>query len=160
MNWTSLKSVRYAVALASVLGLAACTPAEEDPLAEPCEHAAEAGTAVTAAVDGSAGPDVSATHTRFDVTLGAVEGGNGGTVSITVDESIHVLLYVGSDVPLTLQDASGNEVVVGASEAVTACAELAMMYNYSLGIGSYTITFGPTTETSVLLLTEHEAHDH
>lgn len=160
MNWTIQNGVRYAVAMSALLGLAACTTAEEDPAEHACEHAVEAGTAITAAIDGSVGPDVSTTHTRYDVTLGAVEGGNGGTVSLSADEVIHLLLFVGSDVPLVLKDASGNEVVAEASEAVTACSELAVMYEYPLGIGEYTITLGPTTETSVLLLTEHEDHEH
>jgi hypothetical protein len=96
------RSVRFVVVpvLFALGGAVACSPpgegegegeGEEDPFAEACEHMAEGpANAVTASLDVASLPDVSAPHTRHDVTLVDVDGGGegvdvGGSVAFAAD---------------------------------------------------------------------------
>lgn len=86
----------------------------------------------------------------FDITLVDDGGGmHGGYLDLVVDEPGETLLFTSVDVPVTLWDASGDQVTAEANSDVDACAEVSARSTYDLGVGTYLASFGPTMERSV-----------
>lgn len=140
------------------LALSACqsdVPAEVDEgLEEGCEHMTEGpAQPISASLEG-AGPDVSTSHTRFDVALATQEAGNGGFVSYASGEAGDYRFYLSVDVPVSVKDALGAPVAIESSASGGDCTVIALYHTIELGVGTYTLSFGPTTETSVSLVAE------
>lgn len=151
----------FTSSFAFVLFLTGCPQAEPSLDEEGCEHLAEGpATAVTAVAEGE-GPLVRDDHRRYDVGLVAVAGGSGGTVRFAADEASDFLIFLGSNVPLVITDSTGAEVEV--EETVTGsdtCTEVAVRHLVPLSVGTYRLTFGPSTASSVSVVLEPHAHEH
>jgi hypothetical protein len=108
-------------------------------------------------------------HTRFDVTLFEDEGNRFGTVQYPVSEAGEYVFALSADVPLVLFDAESARVEALAEQVDTsACAsDIATTVVYDLDIGTYTVSFGPTSTELVSIVVErhdgdhdHDGHDH
>ena len=153
----------FSTLLLSSALLVACgdEEAEETADTEACEHLKEGpASAVTAAATG-AGPAVSNDHRRYDIALVDVTGGKGGSVSFAAAEGIDYILFTGADVPVTVKNSGGTAVNPEASvKSSTECTEIKGRHTFPLSVGTYTLTFGPTTLTSVQLVIEEAGNDH
>jgi hypothetical protein len=153
------------LALVAVVALAACPPAEEEEenlSAEACEHSVEGPfVGVTATADTAGAPDVTADHTRHDVTLIAVDGGNGGFVKYEAAAAAVYRVFLTKDVPLAAQDSAGNPLTFVEPVDETLCPEVVQSHHIQLGVGTAFIEIGPTTESEVGFVIEpddDEAH--
>jgi hypothetical protein len=150
-----------AVLLSAALSLG-CGGEEETADTEGCEHLQEGpSSAINASASGTGAPAVSNDHRRYDIALTAVTGGKGGSVSFAAAEAIDYILFTSADVAVTVKDGSGQ--TVSAEESVktsSECTDVKGRHTYPLGVGTYTLTFGPTTADSVSLVIEEAANDH
>ena len=149
-----------AVLLSSALFLA-CGEDEESADTEACEHLQEGpASAVTATASGT-GPTVSNDHRRYDIALVDVTGGKGGSVSFAAAEGTDYILFTSADVPVTVKNSSGATVAPEESVKTSAtCTAVKGRHTIPMSVGTYTLTFGPTTETSVSLVIEEAGNDH
>lgn len=129
---------------------------EENADSEACEHLQEGpASPVTASASGTGAPAVSNDHKRYDITLTDVTGGKGGSVSFAAAEAIDYVLFTGADVPVAVKDSGGMTVAAKASVKSSAeCTDVKGRHTFALSVGTYTVTFGPTTQTSVSLVIE------
>lgn len=150
-----------AVLLSSALFLA-CGDEEETADSEACEHLKEGPTsAVTASASGTGAPAVSNDHRRYDIALADVTGGKGGSVSFAAAEGTDYILFTSADVPVTVKNSSGATVSPEESVKSSAtCAEVKGRHTFPMSVGTYTLTFGPTTAASVSLVIEEAGTDH
>lgn len=150
-----------AVLLSSALFLA-CGEEEETADSEGCEHLKEGPvTPITASASDTGAPAVSNDHRRYDITLTDVTGGKGGSVSFAAAEGADYVLFTGADVPVTVKSSSGT--AVNPEESVkssSVCAEVKGRHTFGLSVGTYILTFGPTTVTSVPLVIEEDGGGH
>jgi len=128
----------------------------ESAAAEACEHMADGPFHdVSAAVDPASASDATKEHTSVRVALTAVEGGNGGTVTWAADEAGDLQFFLSAAVPLSITTGSGDPVEIEATADVTECGEVSQVVTVEVGIGTYRLTFGPTTESTVSIVAEH-----
>jgi ABC-type Zn uptake system ZnuABC Zn-binding protein ZnuA len=95
---------------------------------------------------------------RYAIAL--AEGSASVTLELGADTEVSV--YLGSDVPLTVTDASGAVLEPEDPHAVgDECAAIATTATYDLPAGSNTLALGPTTGTDgVELVWEEASHEH
>lgn len=126
------------------------------PEVDACEHMIEGpAQAVTAIADMTAdAPDLGEHHTRWDIALVAdASGMYAGYVDLAAEEAGISDLFLDSDVPIKVWNASGNELTVHhAQTSITECTEVSLGLGYLLGVGTYLVGFGPTTEQAVSLV--------
>ncbi len=151
--------------LAAGLALGACGKDEETHGVEEelCEHMAEGpAQAVTAGADNAGAPSATYEHTRVDISLTDVTGGKGGVVKYESGEATDYIFAMNKNIPVKIADAQGADVAVEATEVGSeACAEVAVQHTVALGVGTYYLSLGPTTETLVGLVVEEAAgHAH
>ncbi len=147
------------VCLVSSAVLAGCGATEEGDV-EGCEHLQKGpGSAVTATTTGTA-PAVSNDHKRYDITLPAGSGGNTGSVSFASGEAVDYVFFLGTDVPLKITQGTQEVSFESSAKSSATCTEVKGRYVAPLGVGTYTLTFGPTSATSVSLVIEESGHDH
>lgn len=133
----------------------------EELVAEGCEHMKDGPEqAATAVADGSATlEDITAEHTRIDVTLADYMGMKGGFVRYEAAESGDFVFFVDSDVAIEVLDADNMDSAVAFEEmgvAVDECAEVAVQHTIEFEAGkSYKILLGPTDAELVKLVIEH-----
>jgi hypothetical protein len=126
---------------------------ELDPEADGCEHMIEGpNQEVTAIGDMAAdAPDTGEHHIRWNIAL--VDDGSGtfnGYVDLVVEEAGEGIFFLDHDIPMTIWDAAGDEVpLLRADDSITACTEVDASNTYELGVGTYLLGFGPTTQPSV-----------
>jgi hypothetical protein len=135
--------------------------AEENPDVEGCEHLEEGpATAITASTGASA-PAVDDDHRRYDVTLVDVAGGKGGSVTFASSEAGDFVLFLGENVPVVVEDAAGSVVEFESSSAGSAtCSAIKARHQLELGVGTYSLRFGPSSVGAVSLVLEPAAHAH
>ncbi|NNC02660.1 hypothetical protein HJC10_07320 [Corallococcus exiguus] len=158
------KKLLSALLLSTALLAAGCGGDEEEAHVdeEGCEHLQEGpAAAVTAAVSGT-GPAVSNDHKRYDIALVDVAGGKGGAVSFAVSEATDYVLYTNATVPVTVTNGSGTTVEFEESATSSSlCTDIKGRYVVPLTVGTHTLTFGPSTLSSVSLVIEESGeHDH
>lgn len=145
------------------LGLAACDSDDHDhasttPEAEACEHlAGSVSKAVSALADADAAalPDVSAAHTRFDISLPADASGTyAGYVKFLAPAKGDYLLVANAAVPLQVIDSAGVAVAPSSTSSTGACSAVASQLVLPLGVASYRVKIGPHSKASVGLLFE------
>jgi hypothetical protein len=129
---------------------------------EGCEHLREGpAVALTATATADTAPAVAADHQRYDVTLIAVTGGQGGFVRYAASAAGDYVFFLGADVPARFVDAAGAAVTPEESaSSSTACAEIKGRHLVPLEVGTYGIDLGPTTQTSVGIVVEEAMHAH
>jgi hypothetical protein len=154
------KKLLSACLLSSAL-LVACADSNEADV-EGCEHLKEGPSApVTASASTSGAPAVSNDHKRYDITLPAGSGGNVGSVSFASAEAIDYVFFLGADVPVKVTTSSGQEVTFEESATSSEqCGEIKGRHVAPLQVGTYMLTFGPTSQGSVSLVIEETEHDH
>lgn len=156
----AMKSLKHLMVGTLVSLALACGGVEPGPSpdAELCEHLQEGpATAVTAAA--SNGPAVSNDHRRYDVTLAASGGQYGGQVSFAVASQGEFMFALNKDVPVAFANAGGGTVAPELVEkSSTECTDIKAKYLVPLDVGTYTLTFGPTAETTVGMVIEETAH--
>ena len=149
------------VCLLSSALLAGCGGEKNEADVEGCEHLQEGPAAsVSATASASGAPAVSNDHKRYDISLPAVSGGNNvGSVSFAAAEASDYVFFLGSNVTLKVTNASGETVTFEESAtSSTECTNVKGRYVAPLQVGTYTLTFGPTSESSVSLVIEETAH--
>ena len=132
---------------------------------EACEHLAEGPFAEVTATDASDSdpPSIAVEHTRVNVALTAIEGGNGGFVTFPATEAAEFIFFLSDDVPVEIFDPMGNEVIPELTEMGSElCDDIAIAHHVDLEIGTYTLLLGPTDVTSVGIVHEEAGaeHDH
>ena len=156
-----MKKLLSACLLSSAL-LAGCGGEKNEADIEGCEHLQEGPAAsVTATAAASGAPAVSNDHKRYDISLPAGSGGNVGSVSFAAAEASDYVFFLGSNVALKVTSASGETVTFEESATRSAaCTAIKGRYVAPLQVGTYTLTFGPTSESSASLVIEETAHEH
>ncbi|RYZ33808.1 MAG: hypothetical protein EOO71_41020 [Myxococcaceae bacterium] len=129
---------------------------------EGCEHLQEGPAVNVTAVASGAGPAVSNNHTRYDIALVDVAGGKGGAVSFAVSEATDYVLFTSATVPVKVTNGSGTTVEFEESATSSElCTEIQGRHVVPLTVGTHTLTFGPSTLSSVSLVIEESGeHDH
>jgi hypothetical protein len=153
-----MKKLLSACLLSSAL-LVGCGESNEADV-EGCEHLQEGpASAVNASASASGDlPDVSNDHKRYDITLPAGSGSNVGSVEFAAADASDYVFFLGSNVTLKITS-GGQEVPFEESAAKSdECTEVKGRYVAPLQVGTYTLTFGPTSESSVSLVIEETAH--
>lgn len=160
------KKLLAALLMSTALLAAGCggDEEEENPDVEGCEHLKEGpSTAVAATLTGTP-PAVDDDHRRYDITLVDGTGGKTGSVSFAADEAIDYIVYTSADVTLTVKNASGATVEIEESaKSSSECTEIKGRHVVPMTVGTHTLTFGPTTASSVSIVIEHaheEGHEH
>ena len=150
--------------LSSLLLTSACGGEEEEaesPDVEGCEHLQEGPATAVSAATGAGAPAVDDDHRRYDISLGDVTGGRGGDVTFASSEAGDYILFLGAAVPVAVLDAAGATLPFESSSASsTQCAEIKARHVLELGVGTYTLRFGPSSQGSVSLVVEHADHAH
>ncbi|HVG57065.1 MAG TPA: hypothetical protein VNA24_00820 [Hyalangium sp.] len=157
-----MKLKLFSAVLLSAALVMGCGNDEETADTEGCEHLQSGpATAVTATANTTGAPAVSNDHRRYDITLTDVTGGKGGSVSFASAEAVDYVLFTSADVPVTVKDSSGMTVAPEESvKSSSTCTEVKGRHTIPLAVGTYTLTFGPTTATTVSLVIEEGSHDH
>ncbi|HEX5749290.1 MAG TPA: hypothetical protein VFZ09_23880 [Archangium sp.] len=156
-----MKKLLSACLLSSAL-LAGCVEANEADV-EGCEHLQEGpGAAVSASASATGTlPAVSNDHKRYDISLPAGSGGNVGSVSFAAAEATDYVFFLSTNVALKVTSASGETVSFEESATKSdVCPEVKGRFVAPLQVGTYTLTFGPTADSSVSLVIEETAHAH
>lgn len=155
-----MKMKRFSAVLLSVAFLVGCGEASID--SDACEHIQEGPTsAITASASETGAPAVSSDHRRYDLSLIDGTDGKGGSVSFTVTEADDYTLFLTEAVPVNLKDANGQRLEVEASGTGSSeCSEIERRHTYSLAAGTYSLTFGPTSASSVSLVIVGLAQEH
>jgi hypothetical protein len=148
--------------LSSLLLASACGDEEEveNPDVEGCEHLQEGPAAPVTAGTGAGAPAVDDDHRRYDITLADVAGGKGGDVTFASSEAGDYILFLGAAVPVAVLDAAGATVPFESSSASSdQCTEVKARHQLELGVGTYTLRFGPSALGAVGLVVEPAAHE-
>lgn len=129
---------------------------------EGCEHLQEGPAVNVTAVATGAGPAVSNDHKRYDIALVDVAGGKGGAVTFAVAEATDYILFTGAAVPVKVTNGSGATVEFEESTTSSElCTDIKGRHVVPLTVGTHTLTFGPSTLSSVSLVIEEGGdHDH
>jgi hypothetical protein len=156
-----MKKLLSACLLSSAL-LAGCGGEKNEADVEGCEHLQQGpGAAVTASASATGTlPAVSNDHKRYDISLTAGTGGNVGSVSFAVAEASDYVFFLGSNVTLKVTNGSGEVAFEESATSSTECTNIKGRYVAPLSVGTYTLTFGPTSESSVSLVIEETDHAH
>jgi len=159
-----MKKKLFAAVLLSAGLVFGCGEEEETVDVEGCEHLQEGpASAVTATAATTGAPAVKSDHRRYDVALVDMTGGKGGSVTFAAAEESDYVLFTSADVPVAVKDANGRAIAIEASVKNSAeCAEIKGRHTIPLKVGTHTITFGPTTQSSVSIVIEPSEHgdDH
>ncbi|MBU8896887.1 hypothetical protein KRR26_14810 [Corallococcus sp. M34] len=160
-----MKKSLSAVLLSAAL-LSACGDDSSKPSSvvdeEGCEHLQKGPGVSLSAVREGTGPAVSNDHKRYDIALQEVAGGKGGAVSFAVTAAEDYVLFTNVDVPVTVTT-SGGQVVEAEAHATSSesCTDIRGRHVVPLGVGTHTLTFGPTTVGQVSLVIEESGeHEH
>lgn len=138
---------------------------EGDLLEEFCEHMKEGpGVSVTAVAWMERDPpSLSAPHTRYDVQLVPVEGGQGGDVIYPVSHAGELAIALSRDVPIRVLRQSDGVEIPFEEEVPTGeipCDEVVRVATVPVTIGTVLLRLGPTTGEGVSLVIESGAHSH
>jgi hypothetical protein len=157
------KKLLAALLMSTALLAAGCgddTEEEENPDVEGCEHLQEGpSSAVTATLTGTP-PAVDDDHRRYDITLVDGTGGKTGSVSFAAAEATDYIIFTSADVALSVTSSSGAQVAIEESaKSSSECTEIKGRHVVPMTVGTYTLTFGPTTASSVSIVIEH-SHEH
>lgn len=155
-----MKKLLSACLLSSAL-LMGCGESNEVDV-EGCEHLAEGPAAAITASASTSGtlPSVGNDHKRYDITLPAGTGGYTGSVSFAAEDATDYVFFLGSDVSLTVTGSSGQVEFEESAKSSEQCGDIKGRYVAPLQVGTYTLTFSSTSQSSVSLVIEESEHDH
>jgi hypothetical protein len=151
---------RFSAVLLSVALLVGC--GEETIDSDACEHLQEGPSAtITASASATGAPAVSNDHRRYDISLTDGTDGKGGSVSFAVAEANDYTLFLTGEVPVNVRDANNQRIEVTVSGTGSSeCSEIKRRHTFALTVGTYSITFGPTTAASVSLVIVEATAEH
>lgn len=157
-----MKKLLSACLLSSALLVGCGGEPAEDADAEGCEHLREGpAVAITASASSTGAPKVGADHKRYDISLPAGTGGNTGSVSFASDLAADHIFFLSADASLTITSSGGQTVKFESSAKNSAsCGDIKGRYVAPLEVGTYTLTFGPSSVSSVSLVIEESGHEH
>lgn len=149
----------------AIIALAACggsDPADGGVDLEGCEHLIEGpSTSIDASATAVDAPAISDDHNRYDINLVDDGGQNVGSVSFAAAETGDFVVFLGQDVPLSITDSDGAAVAIEDSATSSPeCAEIRGRHVVELEVGTYILSFGPTAESVVQVVIEHDAGEH
>ncbi|MBJ6764222.1 hypothetical protein JGU66_25890 [Myxococcaceae bacterium JPH2] len=157
------KSLPAVLLFTSLLAACGDDPATSSSVDEEgCEHLQKGpGVSITAVREG-AGPAVSNDHKRYDIALQDATGGKGGAVSFAVTAAEDYVFFTSADVPVTVTTSAGQVVEVEEHATSSAsCTDIRGRHVVPLGVGTHTLTFGPTPVNQVSLVIEESGeHGH
>ena len=131
----------------------------EDALGEIIEHACQHAELGPFQTIGS-GEDLSAPHTAYTVKLTESAGSFNGSANFEMFEAGEKIVMLGADQPVRLLNEAGEEITAERSASTEGCEALAAARLYDLEAGWYRLEFGPTDQSSVLVVLEAGDHDH
>jgi hypothetical protein len=152
-----MKKLLSACLLSSAL-LAGCAGSNETD-AEGCEHLQQGpGVSLTASASASGAPAVSNDHKRYDLTLPS----GSGSVSFAAGEATDFVFFLSADVPLKVSSSAGAQVDFESSaKSSEQCSDIKGRHVAPLQVGTYTLTFGPSSLDKVsLVIEEAGGHGH
>jgi hypothetical protein len=160
--------MRYCMIILSTLlavSLAACGHDDHaSPAADACEHMQDGPIqAVAAAAESSPeAPALADTHTRYDVTLTGEAGALVGHVNLPIAGAAEHIVFLDTDVPVELRDSQDALVAAEAVDrAIDECVEVAAGHTFDLGVGTYSLRFGPAAAERVsVVLVPADGHGH
>jgi hypothetical protein len=157
-----MKMKLFSAVLLSTALLVGCGDEEENVDVEGCEHLQKGpASSVNATATATGAPEVKSDHRRYDITLTDVTGGKGGVVSFAVAEAADYVIFTSADVPVAVKDANGQTVAIEQSaKSSSECTEIKGRHTVPMAVGTHTLTFGPTTATSVSIVIEEAAEEH
>ena len=136
---------------------------EQSPLEVGCQHfefGLENDRVTTA--DGS-GMDahIAAVHQRYIITFAEIEGGN-GQAKFTANTAGMYYFMLSEAVPFSLSSAMTQLTPMASVPGGTECAAAAMVHQYMLEPGDYTIGFGaaPAEQIVMVVHLDGQMHDH
>ena len=147
-----MKLNRSFAVLLSVALLVGC--GEETADVGACKQLQEGpASAITASATVAGAPAVSNDPRRYDISFVDGTDGKGGSVSFAVARANHYTLFLNGVVSVVVRDANGQVVGVTASGTGSSeCFDIQRQHFFPLEVGTYSITFGPTTASSVSLV--------
>jgi len=104
-------------------------------------------------------PEVVANR-RYDVTLVDVPGGKGGSVVFKVGDSPPAYVLMSADVPLSISDGPNPPRPSTGAASVSGCPELKADHMFVPSADRMTLTFGPTSLSSVIVVVTHGQYMH
>lgn len=155
------KKLLSACLLSSVLFAVGCGATEEgESDVEGCEHLQKGPAVAVAAVITGTPAAVGNDHKRYDISLASSAEGNTGSVSFAASEAVDYVFFLSADVPLKIFRGNQQIPIQESTKSSTQCTDIKGRHEATLGVGTHTLTFGPTNLTSVSLVIEESAHDH
>ncbi|AKT40105.1 hypothetical protein [Chondromyces crocatus] len=142
------------------------TETDHDPEAHICEHFEETPIAVAAGADAAAAPVEELDHVTYEVTLPQASAASNysGFMGLTVPAG-HGGAYVAfitTAAPLAIQDSEGNPVTATstctAAPCSEACDQILGRYDVTLNEGTYTLSFGPTSVSTLRIVFATASH--
>lgn len=133
--------------------------AGEDLAAEACEHGTEGPFEdVTAGADPTGAPSIAFEHTGVRITLSEAAR----VVKFEAAEATDYVFFFSKNVPVVFTDSAGATLPIEATEAVDACAEIAVQHTIELPVGTVFLTFGASPEALITAVVEEAgaAHTH
>lgn len=160
---TSLSRFILALSLSLfAIGAAGCDSRDDQDRAPVEDHFAEAVTdacthlkngpakAHTLTKDATGAPDLTVEHNRLDLTFVDVGAGQGGVGTWKSAEATDYVLLMSANVSVKITDSTGAEVKPEETLSTpSGCAEAAVAHKIELAVGTYTLSFGPGTDTAV-----------
>lgn len=143
------------------LGATACDLSDEEVTGtvdeEGCEHLMDTGgMSITAAMVGdNAPPTVDDDHTRYNIQLPSVGGGdNQGVVEFQTTAGVFVF-FVDQNVPFEVQSTAGATIAAASRDTSSpACTLVRGRFEYNLPIGTYFVVIGPTQQSEIGMVIE------
>lgn len=128
-----------------------------------CEHMADGpALAVTAAGSGDGPlPDVSASHTRFDIALAPAGVDRGGFLAFKADGKNDFFFALNRAAALDIRDSAGTAMVrEGAVDTASGCAVVKGIHAYELPAGTFILRLAAPDSSVSLVTVEGSSHAH
>lgn len=133
-----------------------------EAVADACTHLKNGpAKAHTLTKDAGGAPDLTIEHNRLDLTFVDVGSGQGGVGTWKSGEATDYVLLMSADVAVKITDSTGAEVKPEESlPTPSGCPEAAIAHKVEFAVGTYTLTFGPGTDTGVKAIISEVGGEH
>ncbi|EYF01669.1 hypothetical protein [Chondromyces apiculatus] len=131
-----------------------------------CEHLEEGPFEdITATETATGAPELAETHVAYKITLpDNGVGGFQGVVTYRVAQAADLAFIATADIAVTVQDGAGDllsaEDTCRGSSCSETCSLMQSKQVFPMDGAIYTLTIGPTSMDSVIILVEEAAHEH
>ncbi len=172
MNARAIFSLRYAMAATGVLALlaifslGACNSHSHDDnddhvAEEACAHMKNGpDSAITATASLKGAPGISKGHLRYTISMTGEGDAKTGYVTYTAAKAEDYRFFLSQDIPLVFSTAGAVVAPEKMATNVEACSDLIKAdYTVELAAATYTLTFGPTSASTVQVVVEADHGD-